>query len=173
MLHIRGSIREQSRDAVEPLRATYIFASEHSGCPLSPSSTFYLSTPSASSSQRIVYSLTMSLENAPGFYNPTVQTWQGANSTTFKRPELDTNLTLPELFEYHAKHSPEHPVFVYADDEQQEHVIRFPEVFRGIRKAATISSAHYNRLSDYYTKAQVGKSEDDPPVIGILATAGA
>ncbi|RDX49617.1 acetyl-CoA synthetase-like protein [Lentinus brumalis] len=113
----------------------------------------------------------MSLKDAPGFYNPAVQTWQGANSKTFKRPDLDTNLTLPELFEHHAKHSPEHPVFVYADDEQQEHLIRFPEVYRGIRKAATIASAHYHRLADYYAQAQVGKSEDDPPIIGILATA--
>ncbi|KAI0712723.1 acetyl-CoA synthetase-like protein [Cerioporus squamosus] len=113
----------------------------------------------------------MSLKNAPGFYNPAVQTWQGANSKTFKRPDLDTNLTLPELFAYHAEHSPEHPVFVYADDDQQEHVIKFPEVYRGIRKAATIASAHYNRLADYYTKAQVGKSPNDPPIIGILATA--
>ncbi|KAI0743085.1 acetyl-CoA synthetase-like protein [Daedaleopsis nitida] len=113
----------------------------------------------------------MSLKHAPGFYNPAVQTVQGANSKTFKRPDLDTTLTIPELFAYHAIHSPEHPVFVYADDDQQEHVIRFPEVYRAIRKAATISSAHYNRRADHYAKAQVGKSANDPPVIGILANA--
>lgn len=114
----------------------------------------------------------MSLKGALGFYNPAVQTVQGANSTTFTSPGVDTTLTIPELFEFHAKHSPQHPVFVYADDEQKEHVIRFPEVYRAIRKAATISSAHYNRLSDYYAEAQSGKSENEPPVIGILATAG-
>ena len=114
----------------------------------------------------------MSLNGAPGFYNPAVQTVQGANSTTFTNPGIDTTLTIPQLFEFHAKHSPKHPVFVYADDDQKEHVICFPEVYRAIRKAATLSSAHYNRLSDYYTQAQVGKSENEPPVIGILATAG-
>ena len=114
----------------------------------------------------------MSLKNAPGFYNPAVQTYQGANSKTFTPPGLDTNLTIPELFEFHAKHSPEHPVFIYADDDQNEHVIRFPEVWRAIRKSATLSSAHYSRMAKYYAEAQVGKSEDDPPVIGILATAG-
>ena len=118
------------------------------------------------------YSATMSLKGAPGFYNPAVQTVQGANSKTFTSPGIDTTLTIPELFEFHAKHSPQHPVFVYADDDEKEHVIHFPEVYHAIRKAATISSAHYNRLSDYYEQAQVGKSEDEPPVIGILATAG-
>ena len=84
----------------------------------------------------------MSLKGALGFYNPAVQTVQGANSTTFTSPGIDTTLTIPELFEFHAKHSPQHPVFVYADDEQKEHVIRFPEVYRAIRKAATVSSTH-------------------------------
>ncbi|RPD77318.1 acetyl-CoA synthetase-like protein [Lentinus tigrinus ALCF2SS1-7] len=113
----------------------------------------------------------MSLKDAPCYYNPTVQAWQGANSKTFTPPGLDTNLTLPELFEFHAKHSPEHPVFVYADDEQKEHVIRFPEVYRGIRKAATLTTPHYSRLADRYSKMQQGKSDGDTPIIGILANA--
>ncbi|KAI1791373.1 acetyl-CoA synthetase-like protein [Ganoderma leucocontextum] len=113
----------------------------------------------------------MSLKAAPGFYNPAVHTIQGDNSTTFTSPGIDTTLTIPELFEFHAKHSAQHPVFVYADDDQKEHVIRFPEVYRAVRKAATLSSMHYSRLSDDYAKAQAGKSENDPPVIGILATA--
>lgn len=111
------------------------------------------------------------LQNAPGFYNPKIQTVQGANSKTFRRVELDTTLTGPELFEFHAKNSPEHPVFVY-DDDGQERVIRFPEVWRAIRKGATIVSRDYQRQADYYAKAQEGKSENDPPIMGILATAG-
>ncbi|KAI0350560.1 acetyl-CoA synthetase-like protein [Trametes cingulata] len=111
------------------------------------------------------------LQNAPGFYNPKVQTVQGASSTTFARVGIDSTLTIPELFEHHAKNSPEHPVFVYADDERREHVVRFPEVYRAIRKAATISAGHYERMADYYANAQQGKSENDPPIIGILATA--
>ena len=114
----------------------------------------------------------MSLANAPNFYNPAVKTVQGANSTTFKRPDFNTKLTIPQLFEHHAKNSPDHAVFAYIDDDGQEKVIRFPEVYRAIQKSATIASAHYNRLSDYYAKAQEGKSEDDPPVIGILSTTG-
>ncbi|KAI8996302.1 acetyl-CoA synthetase-like protein [Trametes punicea] len=111
------------------------------------------------------------LQNAPGFYNPKVQTVQGANSKTFRPVPLDTSLTIPELFEYHAKHSAEHPVFVYVDDDKQEHVLRYPEVYRAIRKAATISAGHYERMADYYAQAQQGKGENDPPIIGILATA--
>ncbi|TFK88243.1 acetyl-CoA synthetase-like protein [Polyporus arcularius HHB13444] len=115
----------------------------------------------------------MSLKDAPGFYNPAVQAWQGANSKTFKPPGLDTDLTLPQLFEFHAEHSPEHPVFVYADDEQREHVIRFPEVYRGIRKAATLVAPHYSRFADRYAKSREVKSDGEPPVIGILANADA
>ncbi len=113
-----------------------------------------------------------SLATAPNFYNPTVKTVQGANSKTFKRPDFDTKLTIPELFEHHAKNSPEHAVFAYIDDDGDEKVICFPEVYRAIQKSATIASAHYNRLSDYYAKAQEGKSEDDPPAVGILSTTG-
>nr|UXY92114.1 ATP/NADPH-dependent carboxylic acid reductase [Trametes cinnabarina] len=111
------------------------------------------------------------LQNAPGFYNPKVHTIQGANSKTFSRVELNTTLTLPELFKHHAENSPEHPVFVYMDDDKKEHIIRFPEVYRGIRKAATIASRHYERMADYYTHSQQGKGKNDPPIIGILATA--
>ncbi|OSD00720.1 acetyl-CoA synthetase-like protein [Trametes coccinea BRFM310] len=111
------------------------------------------------------------LQNAPGFYSPKVHTVQGANSKTFSRVGLDTTLTLPELFKYHAENSAEHPVFVYMDEEKNEHIVRFPEVYRGIRKAATIASRHYERMADYYSQAQQGKSENDPPIIGILATA--
>ena len=100
----------------------------------------------------------MSSKNALSFYNPTVVTPQGANSKTFMNPGLDTTLTIPELFEFHAKNSSEHPVFVYADDYQQQRFLRYPEVFRGIRKAATLASAHYNRLAGYYAQAQAGKS---------------
>ena len=114
----------------------------------------------------------MSSKDALSFYNPTVVTPQGANSKTFKNPGLDTTLTIPELFEFHAKNSPEHAVFVYADDDHQQRFLRYPEVYRGIRKAATLASAHYNRLAGYYAQGQAGKSSNEPPAIGILATAG-
>ena len=115
----------------------------------------------------------MSLANAPNFYNPVVKTVQGANSTTFKRPDFNTKLTIPQLFEHHAKNSPDHAVFAYIDDDGQEKVIRFPEVYRAIRKSATLVTPHYTRLADRYAISQEGKSDDDPPVIGILANAGA
>ena len=114
----------------------------------------------------------ISLEKALGFYNPVVKTVQGANSKTFTNPGLNTTLTIPQLFEFHAKHSPEHAVFVYADDDEQQRFIRYPEQYRAIRKAATIVSAHYNRIKGYYDSAQAGKSPNEPPVVGILATAG-
>ncbi|EMD37732.1 hypothetical protein CERSUDRAFT_94732 [Gelatoporia subvermispora B] len=74
---------------------------------------------------------------------------QGSNSRTWTRPPLDDSLTFPELFEFHAKHSPEHPVRTYSDEKKNIHPICYPEAFRAIRKAAKIES----------------------PVLGILAAA--
>ncbi|KAI9058660.1 acetyl-CoA synthetase-like protein [Trametes sanguinea] len=110
------------------------------------------------------------LENALRYYNPKLKTIQGANSKTFSRVPLDTPLTIPQLFEYHANHSPAHPVFVYADEDDQEHALCFPQVYRAIQKAATISAGHFERMGQHYAKPQ-HNNDDNPPVIGILATA--
>ncbi|OBZ74288.1 L-aminoadipate-semialdehyde dehydrogenase large subunit [Grifola frondosa] len=92
------------------------------------------------------------------------RTMQGASSATFRRPPLDSSLTVPELFAYHATNSPNHPVFVYADDQKQMHKIYYPEVYKAIRKAAKITSNHYLPSSN-------SNGNNDPPTIGILAVA--
>ncbi|KAJ3017077.1 hypothetical protein NUW54_g665 [Trametes sanguinea] len=169
----RSRNHQQARSFVAA-HLSYIFASEHDGIHPSPSG-LPASLPYHPSLTVDPYCTTLAmttLQNAPGFYSPKVHTVQGANSKTFSRVGLDTTLTVPELFKYHAENSPEHPVFVYMDDEKNEHIVRFPEVYRGIRKAATIASRHYERMADYYAQAQQGKSENDPPIVGILATAG-
>ena len=51
-------------------------------------------------------------------------------------------------------------------------MLYYPEVYRGIQKAATIAHAHYARRAAQYAKEQEGKSENDPPIIGILSTTG-
>ena len=114
----------------------------------------------------------MSLRGALGFYDARVRTPQGSTSKTFKAPAIDTTLTIPELFQYHAENSPEHPVFVYVDDGKQEHYICFPEVYHAIRKAATLSSSHLRALTDAFEAAYAEDADPDYPVVGILANTG-
>ncbi|EMD35494.1 hypothetical protein CERSUDRAFT_157295 [Gelatoporia subvermispora B] len=93
-------------------------------------------------------------------------TLQGANSSTWHRPALDGSLTLPELYAWHAEHSPGHPLFVYADDEKRQHTICYPEAWRGMRKAAKLSQGQFARVQGLYTHH---KTSQNPPVVGILA----
>ena len=55
--------------------------------------------------------------SSPSLKIPEVTSLQGVNSTTWTRPELLGPLTIPELYEFHAEKSPNHPVIVF-DDEQ-------------------------------------------------------
>ncbi|TFY77866.1 hypothetical protein EWM64_g6143 [Hericium alpestre] len=97
-----------------------------------------------------------------------LRTRQGMNSSTWQAPPLDGSLTLPEIFEYHSRHSPEHPLFVYPNDLQEPQYILYPEVYRGMRKAAKLVSTHYQHVQQKYDP----DGGDDAPIVGILATAG-
>ena len=116
----------------------------------------------------------MSLKDALGFYtpNPRVTAAQGAKSTTFKTPDTNTSLTIPELFRFHAENSQDHAVFVYADDDRKQRFLRYPEVYRAIQKAATYASPSLEHLKDAYVEAGGGLGDADPPVVGILAHSG-
>lgn len=114
---------------------------------------------------------------------------QGYNSPTFHPPPVDGTLCLPELFEYHATHSREHPLFVYADgtsqviDSHNDQVgtetkpLKYPQAWRMIQRAARIVKGHYTRLEEMYTR-QIREpgvnsvQQKVPPTIGILANAG-
>ncbi|KAH9911783.1 acetyl-CoA synthetase-like protein [Epithele typhae] len=104
----------------------------------------------------------MSLAGALSFYNPAVRTAQGTKSTTFRAPDLDTTLTIPELFKHNAEHHPEHPVFEYVEENGALHTLRFPDVYRAARKAASFAVPYLQGLenSDF----------TGTPVAGILAT---
>lgn len=117
---------------------------------------------------------------------------KGHNSPTFCPPPTDGTLCLPELFEFHAQHSPEHPLFVYADStarsldgkdghtgdlDAQIRTIKYPEAWRMILRAARIVQGHYARFEDKYalqdrSRGVYGMPQDVPPTIGILANAG-
>lgn len=89
-------------------------------------------------------------------------TFQGRNQNTFKHPPLeDDSLNAHEVFAHHAVHSPQHPTFVYADDEKKVRYIYYLETYAAIRNAAKIVDDNYR-----------GDASSAQPVIAILATVG-
>ncbi|KAH7912513.1 hypothetical protein BJ138DRAFT_785417 [Hygrophoropsis aurantiaca] len=89
----------------------------------------------------------------------------GASCDTFRHPPVDGSLTVPELYEYHATKSPQHPLFVYADEHKELKTIRYPEAFRAIQRAAGLAAGHYKGTTE------LSQDASHPPVCGILAVA--
>ncbi|KAK0492004.1 NRPS-like enzyme [Armillaria luteobubalina] len=79
------------------------------------------------------------------------------SSSTFTRPPVDGSLTYPEIFDYNAQHSPEHPVFQFYD---QDHIqkVTWSEVAKAIHTAGRIVLENVLRT-------------DIVPVVGVLAHA--
>ncbi|KIK61185.1 hypothetical protein GYMLUDRAFT_43259 [Collybiopsis luxurians FD-317 M1] len=100
-------------------------------------------------------------------------TLQGVHSSTFHRPPLDGSLTVPELFAWHARNSPNHPVFIYpADDENQDaHTICYPEVYKAIGVAAKMVKNSLKLGAEHHARLALKSGGKDAPVIGILAVA--
>ncbi|KAJ3566240.1 hypothetical protein NP233_g7123 [Leucocoprinus birnbaumii] len=66
----------------------------------------------------------------------TFPTLQAAESTTFTRPPFDQSLTVPELYAFHAQHSPNHPLFVYSTDSTGTcRELCYPEVYAAVQRA--------------------------------------
>jgi hypothetical protein len=104
--------------------------------------------------------------------SPHIPTPQGLNSPTFKPPPLNGSLTVPEILDYHAEHSPEHPLFVFANEGGQTRTICYLEARRMVIRAMAIVQDHYQKLESRYTAQEGLRHADQPPTIGILASAG-
>jgi hypothetical protein len=88
---------------------------------------------------------------------------QALNCTTFALPPLDGTLTLPEIYDFHLQHSPNHQLFVYADGSGLNHAILWSKAVRSIHRAGHIVQS---RLNDGLVKP-LGK-----PIVAILALSG-
>ncbi|KAK0465824.1 NRPS-like enzyme [Armillaria novae-zelandiae] len=77
------------------------------------------------------------------------------SSSTFTRPPIDGSLTYPEMFDYNAQHSPDHPVFQFYD---QDHIqtVTWSEVTKAIHAAGRIVLESVPRT-------------ESTPVVGVLA----
>ena len=66
--------------------------------------------------------------------------WQGYHPTcsTFALPPLDGSLTLPDLYEWHSRNSPKHPLFVYEDKPGKLRTILYGDFIYGLDRAAKL-----------------------------------
>ncbi|KAF8520979.1 acetyl-CoA synthetase-like protein [Gautieria morchelliformis] len=93
---------------------------------------------------------------------------QGVDSVTFTAPPLDGSLMIPEIYEAHAKNSPNHPLFVFADASRHVRTVYYPEGVQAMRNAARIVESHYSRCKGRYISQK--QANDLGPTFGILAT---
>ncbi|KAJ3557933.1 hypothetical protein NM688_g1205 [Phlebia brevispora] len=94
------------------------------------------------------------------------RTPQGVHSKTFRPPPFDHDLSVPGLYEYHAKNSPDHPVFTYADvDANTLHDISYSDAWNSIITLAEIVRQNYERSQHKSREARTNRR----PVIGVLA----
>ncbi|KAF4618234.1 hypothetical protein D9613_011556 [Agrocybe pediades] len=84
---------------------------------------------------------------------------QALSSATFTPPPLDGSLSLPEQYEWHLQHSPNHPLFTYATENKDVRTIVWREAVKAIHTGA--------RLVRQTMKWTPGMK--NPPVIAILA----
>ncbi|KAI0669500.1 hypothetical protein C8Q78DRAFT_1080217 [Trametes maxima] len=86
---------------------------------------------------------------------------QGVNHPTFHPPPFDNNLSIPQLYEYHARHSPAHPVFAYADpDTGVIHDVTFSEAWGCISTVAGIVSQRIQQSENLRSNG-TGTPQDD------------
>ncbi|THV00390.1 acetyl-CoA synthetase-like protein [Dendrothele bispora CBS 962.96] len=85
------------------------------------------------------------------------RTLQGTSSATFKPPPTDGSLDLLEIYDFHAKYSPEHPIFRYMDENERAETIYWEEAARAFHVAGQLVMAST-------------ESNEEVLVIGILAT---
>jgi hypothetical protein len=90
---------------------------------------------------------------------------QALDSETFRIPQalVDDTLALPELYDWHAKNSPGHPLFIFEEAPGSIRTIFWPEAVRAIHRAAYLVSS---------VMADNASSSRNTPVIAILAATG-
>jgi hypothetical protein len=97
---------------------------------------------------------------------PPVPQTQGLSSPTFRAPPLDGSLTLPEIFDWHLEHTPDHRLFTFIAEDGTIRDIFYPEAVKAMHVGARIVR---ERLSGS-SRADIDNTPD--PVVAILAPSG-
>lgn len=95
---------------------------------------------------------------------PPLPNTQALDSKTFKLPPLDGSLTIPEIYDWHLQHTPDHPLFAYVESNGAERVVRWDEGVRASYRAANIFLRNVARSPN----VKGGKET----VVAILSAAG-
>ncbi|TCD61298.1 putative NRPS-like protein biosynthetic cluster [Steccherinum ochraceum] len=74
-------------------------------------------------------------------------------STTFKEPPLDGSLTIPDLWDWHLKHSPDHPLFHYADTDATVKTLCWAEATRAMHAAGQLINSRLKQHGSRQTMA--------------------
>ncbi|KAJ7665037.1 acetyl-CoA synthetase-like protein [Mycena polygramma] len=100
---------------------------------------------------------------------PCELTPQAASSPTFRLPPLDGTCTVPELFEYNAQHSPEHPIFTFVDQTNETVSVTYRRMWNAIRRVASTVRSHVEPFQARYDQQE--RPIGCGPTVGILAAA--
>lgn len=98
-------------------------------------------------------------------FPPVPRQTQALSSTTFNIPPLDGSLTLPQMVDWHAEHSPQHTVFEYAEADGTVVAVKFPELMCAMHRGARVV------LSGMPKSGFDGKKKR--PLVAIVANSGA
>lgn len=98
----------------------------------------------------------------PTFPIPPPPATQAHASATFSPPPLDGSMLVPDIYDWHLRNSPCHPLFVYDDEEGAENIIHWSTAVRAVHRGGRIIQTRVART------AIDGKT----PVVAILASAG-
>lgn len=99
---------------------------------------------------------------------PSLPPTQAQSSPTFRLPPLDGSLTIFEIYDWHMRNTPNHPLFLYRDIDGLNKSILWPDAVKAIHRAAK----HF-RLALGYTVDSPPASGPETPIVAILAAAGA
>ncbi|EIN04342.1 acetyl-CoA synthetase-like protein [Punctularia strigosozonata HHB-11173 SS5] len=86
----------------------------------------------------------------------------GANATAYKQPPLDGSLTVPEIYDWHLQHNPDHVVFVYATEAGDRAEITFKQGVHAMHRAGRM-------LIDRLSNRGLEPKPQEAPVIAIFA----
>ncbi|EJD42001.1 acetyl-CoA synthetase-like protein [Auricularia subglabra TFB-10046 SS5] len=78
----------------------------------------------------------------PVYVPPPVVTPQGVKCPLFTPPPVDGSCTLPQAYDWHLEHSPEHDLYVYEDVDGTVRTIKWKEAAHAVYRAAHIALAH-------------------------------
>ena len=97
-------------------------------------------------------------------------TMQGANSTTFNLPAdfLQAKQPLQVVWDFHLKHSADHPLFVYPGDNETPVYVTWGEAVKAMHRAGRLVDTQVKGTGIKNDFASGGKA----PVVAILANLG-